>query len=212
LYPDVPHLYDKWTHKYDILQFAPTVRGKAQGFEPHRDCDGAFMLYKNQIDNNCYAYACCVATSTYPQPGRASNGSVDIYKGQNFTAENILSNACKDGLHDVGPDMPISGSHEDARHLVALLFSAPMHVKGHSHVPWLGDYHWVRCDDPIHHASWSSKDGSGQPTNYDFAGQPITDPATANWTAVYPRGKNERIEVTYVFCNFMWVTPEVSII
>ncbi|MEI8633340.1 hypothetical protein P4S72_17315 [Vibrio sp. PP-XX7] len=62
--------------------------------------------------------------------------------------------------------------------------------------------------------SWSQKDGGDQVTNFDFAGQPISDPATACWTVnlgpvsgvdpSHPKDLSDMI-VSYVFHTYMWV-------
>ena len=62
-------------------------------------------------------------------------------------------------------------------HFVALMISPAGDAN------WPGDYHWSRCDNSSGSCgSWSQKDGNDQVTNFDFAGNLITDPATANWT------------------------------
>jgi len=215
------YAYNAWTNKPDIPQYAPTVAGSVRGYAPGDDCQGAFMPYKHIADNNCYAYACCIATNTFPQPGRASRGSVELDK-YHLTAVNVQENAQLDGLIPVGNQMPDPRDPPGPGHLVALLFSAPVSkIGGDPLANWPGDYHWVRCDDAVHHAKWSQKDGWGQVTDYDFAGQPITDPRSANWRVNYgPIGKppeggpddlNEFV-VSYDFVCFMWVPDGANII
>jgi hypothetical protein len=170
------------------------------------------MLSKNQIDNNCYAYACRIATSSWPQPGRASalKGSVNldleftvgddqaIYYNKNFTVGNVRSNAIMDGLIYAGQTRPAPGSPSHGS-LVALLFAQPIVDAG-----YFGDYHWVRCDDPSGYAQWSHKVGSEQPTNYDFAGELIADPTQATWNALWFVG-DDRVPICYEFDSFLWV-------
>ena len=72
---------------------------------------------------------------------------------------------------------------------------------------WPGDYHWARFDD-LASSAWSQKDGTDQVTNFDFAGHPITDPATANWTVNQgPISKQDPgdLVVSYAFYAYMYV-------
>ncbi|HEX7843359.1 MAG TPA: hypothetical protein VF469_38065 [Kofleriaceae bacterium] len=173
------------------------------------------MSFKYQSDNNCYAYACCIASNSFAQPGRHSRGSLNLKEPGSFTEANIIKNAMLDGLLHIGGDMPDPGKPPCPGHLVALLFSAAMfQIGGDPLANWYGDFHWVRCDDPDHYAAWSQKDGGDQVTNFDFAGRPIADPRRANWTVNYgPIGlpdsatstdQNE-FKVVYDFVCFMWV-------
>jgi len=208
------YVHDEWTNKPDIPQYAPTIVGSVRGFAPATDCEGAFMSFKYQSDNNCYAYACCIATNSFPQPGRASHGSADLNKDVSFTPANIQRNAERDGLVPAGTQLPSPGQRGQG-HLAALLFSAPVSkIGGDPLANWDGDYHWARCDDAVHYARWSQKDGGGQVTDFDFAGQPITNPALANWTVNNgPVGRppgahhtdHNEFKVTYEFVCFMWV-------
>jgi hypothetical protein len=205
------YAYNEWTQKFDIPQYAPTVVGRAQGYDPGGDCQGNFMSFKYVVDNNCYAYACCIATNSYAQPGRASAGSSDLRVPENFTPTTIRNNATLDGLLYVGADLPDPRKSPGPGHLVALLLSAAVSRSGGD--PLANgdvDYHWVRCDDPDHYASWSQKDGDGQVTNYDFAGQPIEDPRRANWTV--NQGPSDldptELSMSYEFVCFLWVPQQ----
>jgi hypothetical protein len=212
------YAYDAWTQQEDIPQYAPTVMSLVRGFDPSGDCNGAFMSSNYQPNNNCYAYGCNIASNTFPQPGRATNGSVNLFTDDNFTAENVRANAILDGLRDAGETMAsLTGLRPTGPgHLVALLFSPPVSgVGGDPKANWPGDYHWVRCDDPTGYSSWSQKNGADQVTNFDFAGKPITNPIEANWTANQgpiggqgPLRDNNEFTTTYEFVCFMWVPYE----
>lgn len=169
-----------------VPQYSPTVYGGIAGaYNPAGDCKGNFMSYKFQPNNNCYAYGSNIATNTYPQPGRRSGYLItgDDYR-QPFDAlgELVSSYAGKDGLVFVGKTMAEvlqfkAGSQRLNGHFVALMVSPAGDAN------WPGDYHWARCDNSAGGCdSWSQKDGKDQVTNFDFAGNPITDPSTANWT------------------------------
>lgn len=212
------YAYNAWTQQDDIPQYAPTVVGRVNGFDPSRDCGGAFMAANYQPNNNCYAYGCNTASNSFPQPGRATNGSIDLFTGDNFTAQNVRANAVSDGLREVGETMAsLAGFRTNGPgHFVALLFSPPVSsVGGDPNANWPGDYHWARCDDPVGYSSWSQKDGSGQVTDFDFAGKPITNPIEANWTVnqgpiggVGPRKDYNEFTTSYEFVCFMWVPYE----
>ena len=77
-----------------------------------------------------------------------------------------------------------------------------------------GDYHWARCDNSSGACdSWSQKDGSDQVTNFDFAGNPISNPMTANWQVNQgPTSSTDSRElvVEYGFYCFMFV-PEAGV-
>jgi len=79
---------------------------------------------------------------------------------------------------------------------------------------WPGDYHWARCDNSSDACdSWSQKDGSDQVTNFDFAGNPINNPMTANLQVTQgPVSSTDSREllVEYGFYCFMFV-PETSV-
>lgn len=203
-----------------VPQYAPTVRDKKTGYSPAADCDGYFMSYKYQPNNNCYAYGCNIASNSFAQPGRYS-GAPPF--SNDFTAEHVTNNAVSDGLVYVGKSMEDVYNHSKENipgHYVALMFSEPeKNIGGDPNADWPGDYHWARCDD-VATSSWSQKDGGDQVTNFDFAGQPISNPATANWSVNQgPIGKTEGNEgsdpneyvVAYVFYCFMFVPYDDSV-
>lgn len=191
-----------------VAKYAPTVRSKSTGYDPAGDCDGAFMSCNYQPNNNCYAYACNIASNTFPQPGRAS-GAPSLWS--DFTPGLVVSNAESDGLMRIGTTLDEVKAHAAtgaSGHYVALMFSEPeSSIGGDSSANWPGDYHWARCDD-LASSSWSQKDGGDQVTDFDFAGQPITDPAAANWRVnqgpVSSADTNE-YRVTYDFVCYMFV-------
>jgi hypothetical protein len=192
-----------------IPQYAPTVVGDAAGYDPAHDCNGNFMSAKFQPNNNCYAYGCNIATNTFPQPGRAHG---NLITAATLNGAAVQGFAEQDGLLFAGKTIAAlrafaadrAARGEASGHYVALLISA---ANGN----WPGDYHWARCDDPLDFASWSQKDGGDQVTNFDFAGQPITDPSTANWTVnqgpADPPRDNGDLLVDYTFVCFMLVPP-----
>ncbi len=50
-----------------VPQYASTVVGDSAGaYDPAGDCNGYFMSYKFQPNNNCYAYGCNIAPNTFP--------------------------------------------------------------------------------------------------------------------------------------------------
>lgn len=158
-----------------VNQYAPTIVGAGDVYDPAGDCDGAFMSSKYQPHNNCYAYACDIASNTFAQPGRIHGHLIT----HGFTGESVQKFAEEDGLMTVS-NQPISMEELAERrkslppgHMVALLYSKPDQAHG-----WPGDYHWVRQDND---GSWSQKDGGDAVTDFDFAGHAIQDPARANW-------------------------------
>ncbi len=185
----------------DIPQYAPTVFGQSVAYDPAHDCQGYFMSYKFQPNNNCYAYGCVIASNSFPQPGRLNGYLLP----SNFTGADVAHGAELDGLKMVSQNLKEGLSHAEAGaqgHYVALLISAPDSANG-----WPGDYHWVRCDD-LAASSWSQKDGTDQVTNFDFAGNLITDPATANWTVNQGPISSQNpgdLVVSYDFYAYMYV-------
>jgi hypothetical protein len=160
-----------------VPQYAPTVVGTHNVYDPAGDCNGNFMSSKFQVNNNCYNYACDVATNSFAQPGRKQGLLLD---GSNFTPQQVSLGAQKDGLIEIATHA-LSNEELEAKskelppgHFVSLLFSSP-----DANVKWPGDYHWVRRDE---NGTWSQKDGTDQVTNFDYAGHPILDPAASNWT------------------------------
>lgn len=206
-----------------VAQYGTPVVGTAPVcYDPSGDCQGNFMSYKNQPNNNCYAYGTNIASNSFAQPGRASAESTPW--SVEMTAESVTANAVLDGLIAL-PQTTIadlidkSGYVQGADgHFVALVFSAPDDdFRGDPGAQWGGDYHWVRADrvDPVNKTiSWSQKDGGDQVTNFDFAGNPISDPTTACWevnlgpvAGVDPNlpGDKRDMIVDYVFHTYMWV-------
>lgn len=205
----------------------PVIGASPVSYDPADDCDGNFMSYKNQPNNNCYAYGTNIASNTFPQPGRASAGSIPW--SEKMTAQSVTNNAVLDGLIAL-PQTTIadlidnSGFVQDAAgHFVALVFSAPEdNFQGDPGAQWGGDYHWVRADsiDTVNKTIlWSQKDGGDQVTNFDFAGYPISDPAAACWevnlgtvSSVDPSRSDDIKDmiVSYVFHTYMWV-PSSSV-
>jgi hypothetical protein len=223
-----------WSEEGPVPQYAPTVSDLNNGYNPAGDCQGYFMSYKYQPNNNCYAYGCNIATNSFPQPGRAGNGN-PYSTSYPFTAENVTANAQCDGLVYAGTTMDdikkfarirkaTTPPDADVRsafgalggHFVALMFSPPENnIGGDTDASWPGDYHWARCDDNVTFNSWSQKDGGDQVTNFDFAGHLISDPSTANWRVnqgpIGTSGSNpndndpNEYVVTYGFHCFMFV-------
>jgi hypothetical protein len=203
-----------------VPQYGSSVSGgSASGYNPAADCSGNFMSYKYQPNNNCYAYGCNITPNTFPQPGRASGSLI-----QNIDGPTIQSFALQDGLSYVGKAMADLRSFAQQRraqatgrtnanglggHFVALMISPA------GDQLWPGDYHWARCDNSDGPCdSWSQKDGSDQVTNFDFAGNLITDPSTANWTVnqgpiqpdkSQPNFNSNDLIVDYAFYCFMFV-------
>ncbi len=178
---------------YKIPQYSDTVRGgKAVCYNPAGDCDGNFMSYKFQPNNNCYAYGTNITTNSFAQPGRKSGYLLTPKDTKTFEkfGEAVRSYAEKDGLIYVGTtkDELLQYKSDNFKsglegHFTALLISPSSEIPGVEDSDWSGDYHWVRCDNSSEGCdSWSQKDGGDQVTNFDFAGNLITDPATANWT------------------------------
>ncbi|MEZ4364339.1 MAG: hypothetical protein R3B48_29460 [Kofleriaceae bacterium] len=222
-----------------VPQYSPLVNGgNPTGFNPATDCDGNFMSAKFQPNNNCYAYGCNITPNTFPQPGRKSGYLLTLadFK-QPFASlgELVAGYAARDGLILAGrtmaellkfkssrqgtnPGPGVGVGHLDG-HFVALMISPA------GDADWPGDYHWARCDNSWGGCdSWSQKDGNDQVTNFDFAGKPITDPATANWTvnqgplvvppsrAADPHKGQDQL-VSYAFYCYMFVpTSGVNII
>lgn len=194
---------------YLVPQWANTVTGKA-GWDPARNCDGCFTSAKFQPNNNCYAYACAIATNTFPQPGRGSGNIRFDKKGDQVYINDFdtaFEFAKRDGLQDEGSSRSDLSAAKFRRgfanipgHMVALLISKP-------EPGWDGDYHWVRCDENENYSSWSHKAGGGAVMNFDFAGNPISDPEKACWKMNQgPRGdSNQDLVIEYEFKRYMFV-------
>src|SRR5271165_2844173 len=67
-------------------------------YNPSGDCDGNFTSTKFQEDNNCYNYACAIATNTYAQPGRMHG--VPLPRGA--SGDCVVKAAEADGLCLIG--------------------------------------------------------------------------------------------------------------
>ncbi|MGE7993605.1 hypothetical protein ACQKPE_21725 [Pseudomonas sp. NPDC089554] len=211
------------TQTIGVQKYGPTVvGGSAGGYNPAEDCQGNFMSYKFQPNNNCYAYGCNITPNTFPQPGRQSGyllTSADFSKPVAGLGAVVSSYAVKDGLVMAGMNMAELMKFKSSKqginpgvgvgvgalggHFVALMVSPAGDAN------WPGDYHWARCDNSSGGCdSWSQKDGNDQVTNFDFAGNPITNPATANWTVnqgpISNTNTNELV-ASYQFYCFMFV-------
>lgn len=208
-----------------VAQYGAPVQGDTPTYDPAGNCGGNFMSYKNQPNNNCYAYGTNIASNSFPQPGRASEGSIPW--SEKMTAESVTANAELDGLIAL-PQTTVEALIDNSGftqgpdgHFVALVFSAPEpDFQGDPGAQWGGDYHWVRADrvDTVNKSiDWSQKDGGDQVTNFDFAGNPITDPATACWevnlgpvSGVDPNRPDDHNDmvVSYLFHTYMWVPSQ----
>jgi len=185
-----------------VPQYAPTVVGKRNVYDPAGDCEGNFMSSKFQVNNNCYNYACDVATNSFAQPGRKHG----LQLHSDFTPQQVSQGAQMDGLLEISTQ-PMTAEQMDEKakelppgHFVALLYSKPDQAAG-----WPGDYHWVRRDE---NGTWSQKDGTDQVTNFDYAGHPILDPAASNWTVnegPMTSDNNADVVINYKFYNIMYV-------
>ncbi|QMU55163.1 MAG: hypothetical protein GKS07_09900 [Nitrosopumilus sp.] len=186
-----------------IPQYSPTVTGTEPiMYNPPGDCDGNFMSYRFQPNNNCYNYSTNIATNSFAQPGRKHGTKITI------DGEVVTNAAIQDGLIAIGNTTETKVSElkdltpDNPGHFVALMISIPDHS-----VNWPGDYHWARCDD-LANSKWSQKDGGDQVTNFDFAGNPISDPSTANWTVNQGpgmiQGNNDDVVVEYKFYTYMY--------
>jgi hypothetical protein len=191
-----------------VPQYAATLRDTNAGYNPAGDCQGYFMSCLFQPNNNCYAYGCNIASNSFAQPGRLSGAPT---LANDFTAKHVQQNAVSDGLTLVGTalsDIQKHAAQANGGHYVALMFSEPeSKIGGDANANWPGDYHWARLDD-LTTGSWSQKDGGDQVTNFDFAGQPITDPSEANWRVnqgPIGGGDNNEYIVSYDFYCYMYV-------
>jgi len=187
-----------------VAQYAATVRQPLPtAYAPATDCNGYFMSARYQPNNNCYNYGCDIATNSFAQPGRMHGVAMSP-----FTPAQVIEAACADGLQNLGQGYPPPSVLGGPGHVVALMLSAPDPTEG-----WPGDFHWARYDQRP--GAWSQKDGGDQITNFDFAGQPLLNPATANWTVNQGPSTNGGDEyiVSYQFVSFMLVPATgVSII
>lgn len=199
-----------------VPQYSPTVFGASTEYNPAGNCNGNFMSYKFQANNNCYNYSTNVATNSFAQPGRMTGNP--LQKG--WTGQDVVDGAVSDGLQYIGnADFTIEDAKKKVAgmdgHIVALMISIP-----DASVNWPGDYHWARLDD-IDTLKWSQKDGNDQVTNFDFAGNPIIGPiftglrtppiggpSEANWTVNQGQmiaGNPGDVVVSYKFFAYMFV-------
>jgi hypothetical protein len=205
-----PPLSFELEDKSQVAQWAPTVQSSVAGFHPDTDCQGNFTAAKFQANNNCYNYACNIATNSFAQPGRRHMVKYTDGTGQ-LTQANVLLAAEADGLKLVGDSsMKLSDAlaaansdNPEPGHVVALLISVP-----DPSIDWKGDFHFVRCDNR-HSSSWSQKNGPDQVINLDFEGKPLTDPSVARWVVnqgpASPDG-TIAIESVYTFAAWMFVS------
>lgn len=210
-----------------VAQWSKTEQSRVAGFRPEKDCNGNFMSYLYQPNNNCYNYACNIATNSFAIPGRKRLVRL-IPAHKSISAAGVIAAAKADGLIEIGRDpMKLAealrilanerrrGRLQDG-HLVALLIS-----KADSKIHWKGDFHFVRCDS-ISGRSWSQKDGPDQVTDFDFAGKKISNPSISNWTVNQgPRRHRRHLphslifaqQTTYSFAAWLFVQfGKVSII
>lgn len=186
-----------------VPQYSPTIIGKSTEYNPSENCDGNFMSYKFQPNNNCYNYATNVATNSFAQPGRMTGKPLPSDGG--WTGQEVVNGAVSDGLEYVGKTRKALDDYAKSAglgHFVALMIST-----SDPSVSWPGDYHWARLDD-LKAGLWSQKDGGDQVTNFDFAGNLIKNPSTANWTVNQGRmiqGDPSDIVVSYDFFTYMFV-------
>ena len=202
-----------------VPQYSPTVYGTSTKYDPPNNCDGNFMSAKFQTNNNCYNYGTNVATNSYAQPGRMTGKPLP----DDFTGEDVVKGAESDGLIRIPSDADLILwlsewllQHPDKPgHLVALMISP-----AETELGWSGDYHWARCDNTwsavIHKQpmQWSQKNSHDQITNFDFVGNPITDPEIANWTVNEGRIKPQSdcdVVIEYKFFAYMFVPDNTKI-
>jgi hypothetical protein len=191
-----------------VLQYARTVRdddGPIR-FDPAGNCDGYFTSRRFQVHNNCYNYALNIATSTMAHPGRLHGIEYGVHARIN--CRQVLEGAQRDGLIYVGGrEKTIADLQKYPRkngHFVALLIAPAA-----ANAPFRGDFHWVRCDN-LKNSYWSQKDGPDQITDFDFGGELIRDPVTANWR--FNNGSSDASApgtpdywATYKFIAYMFV-------
>ena len=188
-----------------IPQWSPTVRGHVRGFDPAHDCEGNFMSYKFQPNNNCYNYACNIATNSFAQPGRKHG--ISVLDNKKLDAGKVIEGALADGLiliekDSLSMDELVNMERKASGHFVALFISDSDETAG-----WKGDFHWVRCDGN-ECMSWSQKYGADQVVNFDFRGMRILDPRSANWEVnqgPQRHGGRTALRVQYTFQAWMFV-------
>uniref|UniRef100_UPI003BAAA1F4 hypothetical protein n=1 Tax=Stappia sp. TaxID=1870903 RepID=UPI003BAAA1F4 len=182
-----------------IQKYGPTQANTGPTvYAPATDNSGYFMSYRFQPNNNCYNYSCDIASNSFAQPGRA-NG---IFLNFPPSGTAVVTGAQADGLQWIGTSYPSSSYlNSSSGHPVCLLIS-----DADTSLGWPGDYHWVRFDQK--NQSWSQKDGGDQVTDFDFAGNPISDPATANWTVNQgptAQSSGKDVVANYAFYGYLFV-------
>lgn len=204
-----PPIFVTLPDKTRVAQWADTEKSRVDGFRPDVDCQGNFTASKFQANNNCYNYACNIATNSFALPGRRHGKHYWDGNGQ-LTPESVRAAAEADGLITLGDaQMPLASAVQQIKlmelgdgHLVALLISSQ-----NEKIKWLGDFHFVRCDDR-EAGRWSQKNGPDQVTNFDFEGKLLVDPSKACWVVNQgphtPIGKTA-IESVYFFSAWMYV-------
>ncbi|MCA9771703.1 MAG: hypothetical protein KC466_04795 [Myxococcales bacterium] len=123
---------------------------------PNPDLDKWNKDAKCKRSNNCYNYATDLKTDTFAQPGNEGGDPISP-----ITCAEAKQSAKSDGLKDAdGMGMC------PADHIRTALVVDPG-----------TDYHWYRQNAD---GTWSHKPGQTCATTKDNAGDPITDPATAD--------------------------------
>jgi hypothetical protein len=199
-----------------VYQYKDTKRGNVVPCEYNpKTCYGYFLHCNFQPNNNCYNYACNIASNSFAQPGRMHN----IWLPTGYSARQVLDGAKKDGLIEIGDKLisPINlhkhlpkEAEGKSGHYVALMYSPPCTELG-----WPGDYHWARCDvytpDNADTMVWSQKDGIDSITDFDYLGAKITDPRHASWKVNEGRllkGSKLDIVIDYAFYRWMYVIDD----
>jgi hypothetical protein len=101
-----------------VPQYAKTVVGTSTAYDPAGNCEGNFMSYKFQPNNNCYNYSTNYATNSFAQPGRMTQnnyhhvsivldemGTLSATNDGSPTGSGIVAGAVSDGLINLGPGM-----------------------------------------------------------------------------------------------------------
>jgi hypothetical protein len=158
------------------VQCPQCVAADAPAYNP-----GAWNIPTVQPYNNCYNYANNRITNTFAQPGRAT-GHMYTQLNTCVGAGAVQPAAISDGLV-VAPNFTTPRAAGNGYYVALVL--------------WPGtDFHWYRQDNV---GCWSHKPGGTPVVNVDNAGNPITNPQTAN------RGPYT------VFCTFMVTGAGVNI-
>jgi hypothetical protein len=207
-----PPLSDTLGNGTKVAQWADTERSYVTGFHPDTDCKGYFTASSYQANNNCYNYACNIASNSFAHPGRKHDATLRGLSGH-LEQEYLIKAAAADGLQLIGDStMPLPTALQnvasfdlDKGHLVAVFMSVPK-----LHIHWQGDFHFVRCDAKDG-SSWSQKSGQDQPANFDFQGKPLSDPSKGAWEINQgpskPSGKSA-FKSEYKFAAWMFVPSD----